>query len=235
MSRKVISQRIGRMFDDLDMKSKIDLATRLDWMWRDVKGVYHDVKSVIRNHIKWHKTLRQIRPWEGFDGLFSVVRTHLAHYAALEKKYGSSVNSSRKRKIASATQALKLLKRLQDPSEYSNRRLDKVKAKYPAYKSLITEYTNGSTSFSGSFVAQGAGWAGRESGKDPREGYFEFVGGRFELLDSPDHAETNRLLSELDAYHQDRSLAYQLAQKDADRDFARLCKLFKEHLYTWWD
>jgi len=36
-----------------------------------------------------------------------------------------------------------------------------------------------------------------ESGKDPRKGYFEFADGRFELAESPDQTETDRLLMEL--------------------------------------
>jgi hypothetical protein len=56
---------------------------------------------------------------------------------------------------------------------------------------------DGGSFHSGEFVAQGNGWAGMESGKDPREEYFEFVNGKFELAESPDQAETDRAIAEL--------------------------------------
>ena len=100
---------------------------------------------------------------------------------------------------------------------------------------MITEYGTGGTCCSGDFVAQGGGWAGEESGKDPRAGYFEFVNGRFELADSPDQHETVRLLKELREYHKEIHNAYKQAEIDSDEDFERLSWLMKENLYSWWD
>jgi len=232
--QKIKQQHIGRIFDDID-DTKIELTTRLNWLYRDIKGAYHDVKYVIRNHIKWFQTISGLRPWEGFDGLISVMKTHLKDYIKTEEKYGHSTEEYKNKKIASAKETVALLERMREPLDYSSRRRDKVDAKYPKYKSLITKYNNGSTSCSGDFVAQGKGWTGMESGKNPRQGYFEFVNGRFELADSPDQTETDRLLAELMKYHEELSNAYKQAEIDSEKDFERLGKLLKENFYSWWD
>ena len=232
------SQRIGRMFDDIDMgnkKSKISLQTRLGWKWRDLKGSYYDVKYTIRNHFKWCKTIGRLRPWEGFDGLLRVMIKHLYDYVETEEKYGHSEESYKKQKIDSAKEVIKILKRMKNPEKYASRRRKKVEEKYPKYKQLLTEYKNGGSGSSGYFVAQGNGWAGKESGKDPREGYFEFIDGRFELVNSPDQGETDRLLNELCEYNKEIDAAYRQAEIDSDKDFEKLGQLLKENLYKWWD
>lgn len=231
--QKIKGQRIGKMFDDIDDK-KIELTTRLNWLYRDIKGAYCDVKYAIRNHIIWFKTIIGLRPWEGFDGLVNVMQTHLRDYIKTEEKYGISTREYKNKKIASAKETVILLERMRDPLEYSSKRRDAVDAKYPKYKKLITKYNN-STSCSGNFVAQGRGWVGMESGKDPRKGYFEFVNGIFELANSPNQSETDRLLAELMKYHEEVDNAYKQAEIDSDKDFERLAKLLKENLYTWWD
>lgn len=90
-----------------------------------------------------------------------------------------------------------LLERMKEPDEYMHRRREEVKAIYQVYQSLVTKYCKRGTSYSGDFVAQGAGWVGIESGNEPRKGYFEFIGGRFEPATSPDPAETEQLLAEI--------------------------------------
>jgi hypothetical protein len=230
------SQRIGKMFDDLiDGDRKISLWKCLKWKKLRVRGKYYDMKHAVRNHIKWHKTLCEIRSWEGFDGLLKVMQTHLQDYIDTEEKYGIAHEDYKRYKIATAQETLELLSRMCEPDEYSFRRRREVDARYPQYASLISEYEDGGGSSSGDFVPQGDGWAGMESGKDPREGYFEFVDGRFELVESPDGAETNRLLSELKMYHEEVSKAYEQAEEDSDLDFECLGKLLKENLYSWWD
>lgn len=231
--QKIKHQRIGKMFDDID-DEKIELTMRLKWLYQDIKGAYHDVKYVIRNYIKWYKTLSGLRPWEGFDGLISVMQTHLRDYIKTEQKYGHSTKEYENKIVASAKETVALLERMRDPMEYSSRRRSAVDAKYPKYKSLITKHNNG-TSYSGDFIAQGRGWVGMESGKNPRKGYFEFINGRFELANSPDQAETDRLLAQLMQYHEEVENAYRQAEVDSEKDFERLGKLLKENLYTWWD
>ena len=90
-------------------------------------------------------------------------------------------------------------------------------------------------SYSGDFIAQGNGWAGKESGENPRSGYFEFVNGKFQLAESTDKNETDRLLAELEKYHEELTNAYKQANVDSDEDFERLGQLLKENLYSWWD
>ena len=166
--------------------------------------------------------------------MLRVMQTHLRDYLNTEEKYGMSEETFKAEKIASVKETLEILARMQEPDEYHIRLLDAVDAKYPKYKYLITKHNTGTT-YSGDFVAQGDGWAGCESGKDPREGYFEFVNGRFELTESPNQLETERLLTELRNYHSERDAAYRQAEVDSEADFERLHLLFKEHLYTWWD
>jgi len=128
-----------------------------------------------------------------------------------EEKYGHSEESYKKRKVAAAKDTVRILRRMKDPMEYLSRRRDEVDKKYPEYKSLITKYSDGSTSSSGDFIRQGRGWTGQEAGNDPRRGYFEFANGRFELAASPDQDETDRMLAELTQYYEDISNAYNFA------------------------
>ena len=232
------AQRIGNMFDFADARDKkIDLKTRLNWKRCSIQNNFYDFKYMIRNHIKWHKTLCSLRPWEGFDGLLRVMQTHLRDYVSCEERYGTTEESFKKQKISSIKAILEVLDRMNRPEEYSRRLRKNVEAKYPKYKTLITEYTNGGSGSccSGYFVAQGNGWAGCESGKNPREGYFEFINGIFELTTSPDQAETDRLLEELREYHREIDTAYKQAETDSDSDFEKLGRLLKENMYSWWD
>jgi len=103
------------------------------------------------------------------------------------------------------------------------------------YKSLITRYKNGGASTSGRFIPQDNGWVGIESGKDPREGYFEFTNNRFSPATSPDIVETCKLINELKRYNEEIQEAYIKAESDSDNDFSCLGQLLKENLYSWWD
>ena len=235
---KIKSQSIGKMFEDIldeNGKRKVSLSLRLYWFWRDIKWLFYDVKYGIRNHIKWSKTMKKIRPWEGFDGLIHVMVTHLKDYIETEEKYGHAEEDYRKNKISTAKETVDLLEKMRDPGAYIDKRREEVKLRYPDYKVLNTEYINGSSSFSGDFIVQSKGWAGKEGGNNPRAGYFEFVNGRFELTKSPDQNETNIIILEIDRYRQDLSDAYKLANEDSDRDFERLGLLLKDNLYSWWD
>jgi hypothetical protein len=163
------------------------------------------------------------------------MQTHLRDYIQTEEKYGHAEEEYKNKKIATAKETLELLERMKAPDEYWQRRHEEVASRYPDYKGLITEYENGGSSFSGDFVAQGNGWVGKEGGKNPREGYFEFLGGGFILAESPDQKETDRLLNELEKYHKELENAYKQANIDSDNDFERLCQLLKDNLYSWWD
>lgn len=236
--RNIKSQRIGKMFDDIlsgDRKSKIKLKIRFKWWTKRIKESFYDFQYTCRNHKKWHNTMKSLRPWEGFEGLIDVMLTHLKDYVSHEEQYGHSTEECRNQKIASAKESIELLARMKEPDDYLHRRRQEVDAKYPKYLNLITEYETGGTSVSGDFVAQGSGWVGEESGADPRVGYFEFIDERFELATSPDKQETNRLLLELQKYHQGLQAIYMQAETDSDNDFERLGQLLKENLYTWWD
>ena len=233
--KKIKAQRIGKMFDDIYEERKFSLMTLIKWKWWNIKDWFSNFKYTIRNHIKWHKTMRALRPWAGFDGLIHVMQTHLKDYAETEKQYGHATEEYKNQKIESVRETITLLERMQDPHEYTSRRRNEVEAKYPKYESLITEYEDGGGCYSGYFVAQSGGWTGIESGKNPRIGYFEFVQDQFELADSPDQRETDRLLEELQEYRKEIGIAYEQAETDSDNDFENLGLLLKENLYTWWD
>ena len=52
------SQFIGRMFDDiLNDDEKVTLKMRIEWKWRDIKGMFYDTKRAIVNCFKWRKTI----------------------------------------------------------------------------------------------------------------------------------------------------------------------------------
>jgi len=230
-------QYIGCMFNDIAGKDerRFDIRIYIGWLWRDIKGKFYDFKYAIRNRYKWRKTLNEIRPWEGFDGLICVMQTHLTDYLDTEVKYGHSLEEYKDLKIFTVKETLEILERMRDPHEYYRKRRDAVDQNYPDYKSLITKYKYGGRSISGDFVQQGDGWVGIESGKDPRRGYFEFIDNRFEIKKSPNQKETDKVLAELDNYYIEVDDAYKQAELDSDNDFNRLGHLLKENLYTWWD
>ena len=235
---QITTQFVGEMFEDIfgDAKErKIGLGLRLEWLYRDIKRAFYDLKYAVRNHFKWRKTIKQIRPWEGFDGLLSVMLTHLKDYIDTEERYGHSEEQYKKNKIATAKETVEILERMKDSDAYYSKHRDEVNSRYPKYKYLISEYKNGGSSSSGNFVAQGNGWTGKEDGKDPQEGYFEFINGKFQLTKSPDQNETDRLLSEIEEYQKETKNAYKQAVIDSDKDFDRLGELLKENLYSWWD
>ena len=232
----IVSQHMGHLFDDFfDSDKKIGIATRIGWKWRRIKEKHYDIKHGMRNRRKWRKTINGLRSWAGFDGMINVMQMHLRDYIETEEKYGHSLEEYKQRKIATAKETVELLERMKEPHDYLFRRRDEVNAKYPEYQHLITHYAEGGVSTSGDFIAQGDGWVGKEAGKDPREGYFEFVDGRFELADSPDQEETDRLLAQVKQYHIDVNDAYRQAEADSDEDFDKLAKLLKDNLYSWWD
>ena len=237
--QNISSQYIGELFDDIfdrvRTKKKASLKTRLDGKKRLFNDGFYDLKRTIRNHMKWHVAMEKLYPWAGFSGMIRVMQTHLYHYVLYEKKFGHSTDEWRAYKIKTAKETIKLLNRIKKPDEYLNRRREEIKTKYPKYQSLITKYKNGGSGSSGDFIAQGNGWVGMEAGKDPREGYFEFINGRFELANSPNQCETDRLLSELRQYHKELDASYKKAETDSDRDFERLLQLLKENMYSWWD
>jgi len=234
--KEIKTQFIGTMLDDVLEKSnnrKETLGLRLYWFWRKITDGVYDLKYFIRNYFKWRKTIMKLRPWEGFSGLISVMITHMNDYIETEEKYGHSAEEYRNHKIATAKETVELLKRIKDPDDYLFLPRDEVDKRYPEYKSLVTIYLNGGSSYCGDFIPQGNGWVGKESGKDPREGYFEFIDGRFQLRQSPDQSETDKLLTQLNNYHEEIQNAYQQGEKNSDRDFERLGRLLKDNLYSW--
>jgi len=236
--KEIKEQFIGGMLDlllDEDGERKICLGLRLHWFNIRIKDFIFDLKYAIRNHFKWRKTIRKLYPWEGFKGFISIMITHLNDYIEYETQHGHSLEEYRKNKIASAKETLEILKRMDKHDEYTNKPRAEVESRYPEYKGLVTTFKNGGSSYCGDFIAQGNGWTGKESGNDPREGYFEFINGRFQLIDSPDQYETNRLLEQLKKYHEEIDNAYKQGNLDSDKDFDRLGQLLKDNLFSWWD
>ena len=236
--KEIKAQFIGKMFDDIpeeNNKRKGTLGLRISWFWRSITDGLYDIKYAIRNYIKWRKTIRQLRPWEGFSGLISVMITHLNDYIEAEEKYGHSAEEYKKNKIATAKETVEILERMKEPDEYLHKPRNEVDTRYPEYKCLVTIYQEGGSSHSGNFIPQRNGWVGKESGKDPRKGYFEFIDGRFQLVESPNQSETDKLLAQLNNYHEDIQNAYQQGEKNSDNDFERLGQLLKDNLFSWWD
>ena len=77
--QKIKLQRIGYMFDDIEGR-QVSLTTRFCWKWQSFKYFWRDIKRTIRNHFKWHNTLRELYQWDGCNGLFIIMRTHLRDY-----------------------------------------------------------------------------------------------------------------------------------------------------------
>jgi hypothetical protein len=229
-------QYMGLMFEDL-LNSKITLKMRLSWLGRDISNAWYDFYYMVCNWVKWRKTISGLRPWEGFGGVLTLVRKHLKDYLETEVKYGHSERSYREAKITSIRKCLEILERLQK-NEYDGNALDEVYAKYPEYKQLITEYSDGSTSCSGDFIAVGNGWAGIEAGANPRRGYFEYVNGKFELTATSDEsvqAQVEQSLEQIERYHADLHEAYKNAEIYMENDKNKLGELLSQHFFSWWD
>lgn len=232
----IVSQRMGYMFDKLfEEDRKIKLSTRISWMWRRVTDLYYNIKWSIRNHIRWHRALSSIRPWDGCDGMITVMKEHLQDYLLTEVKYGHSHPEYKKAKMDSVRDTVNLLERMRDSHAYLSRRQDAVESHYPKYLYMITEHEDGSVSYSGDFIDYDAGFVGTESGSNPQEGYFELIDGRFELVYGNDLDEVARLLNQIKSYYKERQEAYDLAQQDSDNDFEKLKQLLQDNMYSWWD
>jgi len=236
---KILSQGIGSMIDYFgfnDFKDeKISIKERLEWKFQKYKDKYFDFKLKKRNRKVWRKTVDELYPRSGYDGMLKVMCTHLQDFMDTVQKHSYIAEEERNRIIQSVKDTIVLLKRMSKPHEYYSRLERAIDARYPKYQSLISEYEDGSIGFGGHFVGQGSGWVGYESGNDPREGYFEFVDGKFELVKSPDQKETDRLLAQLHQYAAESQNAYKQAEEEINADFARLAELLKENLYSWWD
>ena len=235
---KISKQYIGKMFEDLfdeDNKRKIPISTRIHWVWHDITDFFYNTKYAVRNHFKWRKTIRSLRPWEGFSGLITVMQTHLADYIETEEKYGHAEENYKKQKIQTAKEVLEILNRMKEPDNYSDKRSSEVEIKYPEYKTLNIRYESGGSSSGGKFINQDKGWAGIEGGNDPRRGYFEFFNGSLELTQSPDQDETDRLLAQIEKHGEELRNAYEQANIDFELDVDRLGQLLKDNLYSWWD
>jgi hypothetical protein len=229
-------QYMGQMFKNL-LDSKITLKMRLSWLGRDISNAWHDFYYTVCNWAKWHKTISGLRPWEGFDGVLTLVQKHLKDYLKTEVKYGHSEKSYREAKIISVKECLEILERLQK-NEYDEKALYEVSANYPEYKQLITEYSGGSTSYSGDFIALGNGWVGIEAGANPRRGYFECVNDKFELTTISDEsvqAEIEQSLNQIEKYHADWKRAIKNSAKYMEDDKRRLGELLSQHFFSWWD
>jgi hypothetical protein len=231
-----IKQYMGRMFENF-LDSKITLKMRLSWLGRDISDAWHNFYNTVCNWVKWRKTISRLRPWEGFDGVLTLVQKHLKDYLETEVKDGQSEKSNRKAKITSVKECLEILEKLQK-DEYNEKTLNEVYAQYPKYKQLITEYSDGSTSCSGDFTALGNGWAGIESGANPRRGYFECVNGKFELTTISDksvQAKIEQSLDQIESYHADWKKAIKNSDKCMEDDKRRLGELLSQHFFSWWD
>jgi len=182
---KIKNQSIGKMFESLLKDNrKIGIGIRFYWLWRDFTNLFYDIKWAIRNHYKWYKTIINLRPWEGFHGLITVMQTHLKDYVEIEEKYGHAEEEYKKNKISTAIETLEILERMKNPDGYTDKRRNEVTLRYPDYKTLNEKYENGGTSSGGDFIEQGKGWAGIEGRNEPREGYFEFIDGRLTLVEN---------------------------------------------------
>jgi hypothetical protein len=229
-------QYMGRMFEN-NLKSRTTLKTRLSWLGRDISNAWYNFYYTVKNRIKWRKTISGLRPWEGFDGVLTLVQRHLKDYLETEVKYGHSEKSYREAKIKSIKECLEILERLQK-NEYEENTLNQVYVKYPEYKQLITDYSDGCTSYSGEFIAVGNGWAGIEAGAAPRRGYFESVNGKFELTaisGESVQAEVEQSIGQIESYHADLKDAYENAEKNMEDDKRRLGEILSRHFFSWWD
>jgi len=234
-SRTIIKQYIASPYDFSYLDDiKISLRKRLVWkLERLLIWWKRDVLLPVITHIRWHNVLKELRPWVGYSGMIKLMQFMLRHYASYEEQYSCSAKEYKDSAVNSARETADLLERLKEPTEYSSRRRDEVKERYPEYLELRTDYADGSSMKSGYFIPQGKGFVGPAS-EQFESNYFEIVNDRIISLDSPDKLETERLVNEIIKYDKEIDEAYELAQKDLENDFDKLNQLLRENMYYWW-
>lgn len=101
---EILPQHIGTMFDDIfadDKRRRPGLRTRIHGRIRCLKDAFYSVRRTAQSHRKWHATLRDLQPWNGFNDLISVMLTQMQNYVRFEEKHGHLTPECTEQKIAS--------------------------------------------------------------------------------------------------------------------------------------
>jgi len=232
----IISQRIGSLFDGvIEQIKQPAFSIRIKRCFRIFQNFYYSIKWSIRNHIKWHKVLTHIRPWEGYEGLIEVMMYHLKDYVIYERNYGIGSSEYKQDKISSVVRALELLNKLEEPHDYAISRISAIADKYPSFKHLINLYNNGTLESIGLFISYGSGWVGIEDYEKGLYGYYEIVDNILKRVSIVDNDETNKLINDILEYNKYNDQAYIEAEKEINKDFDELYHIFKDNLYSWWN
>jgi len=181
-------------------------------VWFKLSNCYWNISNTIYNHIKWHKTLKKIRAFNGDEALFEVMQTVLRNFLEC---------TDNPEKQESAKEVIELIERLKVPDMIKAKALSEINSRYPMYVHRAD----------GKYTRQGDGWAGIHNGE---EGYYRCVNGYMRFCLSPDQAETDRLIKELIQHTTETREASRRSDKETNEAFERLFKLIRENVYTWW-
>ena len=142
--RKIIKTEI--VDDMLDFSDhRITPFIRIRWFLRHISDKWFDIKWDIRNYFVWKKVISHHRPWD-IRCFFPLFEKHLELYIDTEKRYGIAVKECRDYKIATAQEALDIIKRLL-VDDYSSVYTDTVKDKWGKFPYEKRTYEDGSISF----------------------------------------------------------------------------------------
>ena len=108
--RKAIKTEIvDDMFDCSDCR--ITPLRRMRWSFRRIIDKWFNIKWDIKNYFVWRKVIARHRPWD-IHCFLPLFEKHLELYIDTEKRYGIAAKECKDYKIATAQDALDIIKRL---------------------------------------------------------------------------------------------------------------------------
>jgi len=141
--KKVVKvETVDEMFD---YKYKDTFIKKILRPFRRMKLRYDNWKTRRKAIRLFKEQLTDYYPWSIMSGLQLFIR-HLELYVRLEKKAGWSAKECREYKIATAQEAVDILKRIV-AEDYDTQYLDAVEAKWGKFPYEKTTYADGATSY----------------------------------------------------------------------------------------
>ncbi len=135
--------------------------------------------------------------------------------------------------VEAAREVIVLLHQLEDPYAFLVKRLDEHEAEHPEYCEVSRELLYRGETIYGNYIKQDGGWAGIGSGRNPKEGFFAIIDGEFRLTESPEPAETDRLVAIAKQHRADMWTAEMQAEADTAEIIDKVAELLKKNMYLW--
>ncbi len=193
-----------------------------------ITAFFNTIVRAIGNHIRWHRVLCIIHPSGGYYGLLKVMKQYLSTHI----NYHDKCNSERAINAEVARGLVQLIEQAEDPVKALTNRVAEIKASYPALDGIVSMVLNEGEIINGSFIRHGDGWVGILDNDPSAEGYFEIIDGNFTVSESPNTADTKRLLILIKRFRDEIQDAYDRADTDIDTIHEIIGELLVDYLYS---